>query len=130
MTVSTRRLLVFALLLATAGATLYACSSASGRLPVAARSASAPAPIKTVIPFEAYHQGHINLATGLYVRTDQDLIVQGELPIIVQRTYRTEDRVSRAFGVGASHNGEWYLRGDGERFLSTERRFDLVHRHR
>ena len=55
--------------------------------------------------------------TGLYVRNDQDLIVQGgDLPIVVQRTYRSEDQVSRAFGVGTSHNGEWYLRGDGDAF--------------
>ena len=73
-------------------------------------------------PWQApYHRGGIDLATGLYVRTDQDLIVQGgDLPIVLKRTYRSEDQVSRAFGVGTSHNGEWYLRGDGERFQWVE----------
>jgi hypothetical protein len=44
----------------------------------------------------------------------------GDLPIVLERTYRSEDQVSRAFGVGATHNGEWYLRGDGERFQWAE----------
>jgi len=69
----------------------------------------------------AYHKGGIDFATGLYVRTDQDLIVlTGDLPIFVKRTYRSEDQVSRAFGVGATHSGEWYLRGDSERFQWAE----------
>ena len=76
----------------------------------------------TKLPWlEPYHRGGIDFATGLYVRTDQDLIVQGgDLPIVLQRTYRTNDEVSRAFGVGATHNGEWYLRGDSEGFQWLE----------
>jgi YD repeat-containing protein len=70
---------------------------------------------------EPYHQGGIDFATGLYVRTDQDVIEQGgDLPIVLKRTYRTADEMSRAFGVGATHNGEWYLRGDGQRFQWIE----------
>jgi YD repeat-containing protein len=70
---------------------------------------------------EPYHQGGIDFATGLYVRTDQDVIVDsGDLPIVLQRTYRTHDDVSRAFGVGATHAGEWYLRGDSHKFQWVE----------
>ena len=66
---------------------------------------------------EPHHKGGIDFATGLYLRTDQDLIVRGgDLPVVLQRAYRTEDKASRAFGVGATHNGDWYLVGDGKRF--------------
>ena len=66
---------------------------------------------------EPSHKGGIDFATGIYVRNDQDLIVRGgDLPVVLQRTYNSKDPESRAFGVGASHNGEWYLVGDGKRF--------------
>ena len=66
---------------------------------------------------EPYHKGGIDFASGLYLRTDQDLIVRGgDLPVVLKRSYRSEDPASRAFGVGTSHNGEWYLIGDGQRF--------------
>ena len=48
---------------------------------------------------------------------DQDLIVRGgDLPVVLQRTIAPRDSESRAFGVGATHNGDWYLVGDGQRF--------------
>jgi YD repeat-containing protein len=66
---------------------------------------------------EPYHKGGIDFATGIYVRTDQDLIVRGgDLPVVLQRTYNSKDPESGAFGVGTSHNGEWYLVGDGQQF--------------
>jgi YD repeat-containing protein len=66
---------------------------------------------------EPYHKGGIDFATGIYVRNDQDLIVRGgDLPVVLQRTYNSKDPQSGAFGVGTSHNGEWYLVGDGQRF--------------
>ena len=66
---------------------------------------------------EPHHKGGIDFASGLYIRTDQDLIVRGgDLPVVLQRAYRSEDSESQAFGVGATHNGDWYLVGDGQRF--------------
>ena len=66
---------------------------------------------------EPYHKGGIDFATGIYVRNDQDLIVRGgDLPVVLQRTYNSKGPESGAFGVGTSHNGEWYLVGDGQRF--------------
>ncbi len=62
------------------------------------------------------HKGHLDISTGLYVREDEDIVLAATPPFVLRRTYRTEDRVSREFGVGSSHNGEWYLYGDGVQF--------------
>lgn len=62
------------------------------------------------------HKGYVDLATGLYIREDDDLVVEGTPPLVLRRTYLSRYRVSREFGVGTSHNGEWYLIGDADRF--------------
>jgi YD repeat-containing protein len=70
-------------------------------------------------PSESYvpkHKGGIDLSTGVYVRNNDDLIVSGSPPVVLRRTYRTRDRVSRHFGIGTTHNGEAYLIGDPEQF--------------
>ncbi len=62
------------------------------------------------------HKGHVDLATGLYIREDEDIVVRGTPALIVRRTYLSNYRVSKQFGIGTTHNGEWYLVGDGDRF--------------
>jgi len=62
------------------------------------------------------HKGGVDRSTGLYEREDDDLVLKATPPFILRRTYRTNDRRSLEFGVGASHNGEWYLYGDGVQF--------------
>jgi YD repeat-containing protein len=108
--------LAIALFVIVGGGIVFGGPLASGAFWLTLRAAPPSSP--TTLPWlRASHSGAIEFASGLYVRTDDDLIVQGgELPIVVRRTYRSEDEVSRAFGVGASHNGEWYLRGDAEHF--------------
>lgn len=66
--------------------------------------------------FEPRHKGHIDYSTGLYIRRDDDLVLDATPPFVLTRTYRSRDRISRHFGVGTTHNGEWYLVGDAERF--------------
>lgn len=66
--------------------------------------------------YEPLHKGGVDLATGLYIREDEDLVVRGTPPLVLRRTYLSRYRASREFGVGTTHNGEWYLIGDGERF--------------
>ncbi|HVH56362.1 MAG TPA: DUF6531 domain-containing protein [Vicinamibacterales bacterium] len=66
--------------------------------------------------YKPLHKGGIDLATGLYVRENEDLVVPGTPGIILRRTYLSGYRVSQQFGVGAQHNGEEYLIGDGETF--------------
>ena len=71
-------------------------------------------------PYEPVHQGHVNLANGVYIREDEDVVL-GKGPVFVwRRTYLSGDHVSRHFGVGATHNAEWYLRGDPQRFQWAE----------
>lgn len=54
------------------------------------------------------HKGSIHLATGLYGRINEDLAVAGT-PLVLRRTYRTLDRDKRHFGIGATHDAEWWL---------------------
>lgn len=65
--------------------------------------------------YEPLHKAGVDLATGLYVREDEDLIVGGTPNLILRRTHLAGYRVSRQFGVGATHDGEVYLHGDLQR---------------
>ena len=62
------------------------------------------------------HKGTIDLATGLYIRINEDLVVQGSPVLALQRTYVSGHRASYEFGIGASHSGEDYLIGDSQTF--------------
>jgi RHS repeat-associated protein len=45
----------------------------------------------------------VDVGTGLFVLQKTDLVLPDVLPINLSRTYRPNDPVSRAFGLGASH---------------------------
>lgn len=66
--------------------------------------------------YEPLHKGSVDLSTGLYTRENEDLVVPGTPALILRRTYLSGYRVSKQFGIGATHNGEEYVIGDGERF--------------
>jgi RHS repeat-associated protein len=51
----------------------------------------------------------VDLFTGLFVLRKTDLVVQDVLPIVLTRTYRQGDTISRAFGIGATHPYDLYL---------------------
>jgi YD repeat-containing protein len=70
--------------------------------------------------YRPLHKGYVDLSTGLYVREDEDLIVRGEPPLILRRTYLSRYRVSREFGIGTTHPGEVSLFGDGVRYQWLE----------
>jgi YD repeat-containing protein len=80
------------------------------------------------------HKGNVDLATGLYIREDEDLVLEGTPPLVLRRTYLSGYRASREFGIGTTHNGEWYLIGDAGQFqwaalvlaTGTRIRFDRV----
>jgi YD repeat-containing protein len=65
-------------------------------------------------PYEPLHQGSLDLSTGVYVRTDDDLFINTPMPIILRRTNNSGDGHMRQFGVNGTHNGEWWLYGDGD----------------
>ena len=60
------------------------------------------------------HKGHADLFSGVYIREDDDLVVQTSFPIVLRRTYNSGDGHSRQFGVDATHPGEWWLYGDND----------------
>ncbi|HYT67051.1 MAG TPA: DUF6531 domain-containing protein [Vicinamibacterales bacterium] len=66
------------------------------------------------------HKGGIDPSMGLYTREDEDLVVADAMPLVLCRTYLSSDRVSRHFGIGTTHPGEWYLIGDGATFQWAE----------
>lgn len=66
-------------------------------------------------PYQARHKGGIDLSTGLYVRRNDDLVVDGSPALVLRRTYRTRDHQSWPFGVGGSHDGEWWLYPEDKR---------------
>ena len=70
--------------------------------------------------YEPFHKGAVDLATGLYYRENEDLVVRGTPPLILRRTYLAWYRESVQFGIGATHPGEIWLRGDGVWFQWAE----------
>ena len=83
---------------------------------VAERPLSRGRPVPVHMPL---HKGTIDPATGLYIRVNEDLVVQGKPVLALQRTYVSGHRASYDFGIGATHSGEDYLIGDGEQFQWT-----------
>lgn len=72
------------------------------------RASSADLPIS----YSGLHRGYIDLSSGLYVREDEDIILSKAPAFIWRRAYLSRDRVARHFGIGTTHNAEWYLMGD------------------
>src|SRR5687767_9633993 len=94
------------------------CNAAiSGRTaigPAAAAGAGALPLIPLAADDEPLHRGYVDGATGTYYRKDDDIVLAGTPRFVLERTYRSRDPISRQFGVGATHNGERYLRGNAE----------------
>src|SRR5260370_32793931 len=51
----------------------------------------------------------VNLSTGLFLYNKTDLVVSDVIPLSLPRTYRPNDSVSRAFGVGTTHPYDIFL---------------------
>ena len=62
--------------------------------------------------YRAVHKGHVDLATGLYIREDDDFIVSESPAFVWRRAYLSRDRVKRQLGIGTMHNADSYLIGD------------------
>jgi YD repeat-containing protein len=65
-------------------------------------------------PWRTLHKGHADIATGVYIREDDDLVVNTPFPIVLRRTYNSGDKHPRQFGIDATHPGEWWLYGDND----------------
>lgn len=53
----------------------------------------------------------VDLSTGLFILNKTDLAVQDVVRLALRRTYRQSDSMSRAFGIGATHNYDIFLVG-------------------
>ncbi len=54
----------------------------------------------------------VDLGTGLFVLNTTDLYIPDTIPITLRRTYRQNDTISRAFGIGSTHIYDIFLIGD------------------
>jgi len=53
----------------------------------------------------------VDCATGLFIHHVTDLYVDDIVPLTVTRSYRPSDQTSRAFGIGANLNYDYYMVG-------------------
>jgi RHS repeat-associated protein len=51
----------------------------------------------------------VDLSTGIFVLDKTDLIVPDVMPLVLTRTYRPNDSVSRPFGIGATHPYQMFM---------------------
>ena len=95
-----------------------ACLRGGRHTPTTKQAAALEAPAvshaRSPQPYRPLHKGGADLSTGLYIREDDDVFVNTPMPMVVRRTYLSGDRVSRQFGIGAMHPGEWWLYGDSD----------------
>jgi YD repeat-containing protein len=70
--------------------------------------------------YEALHKGAAYLSTGVYSRENEDLVVRGTPPLILKRTYLSGYHQALPFGIGTTHSGDLWLRGDPVRFQWAE----------
>jgi Domain of unknown function (DUF6531) len=70
------------------------------------RSTGTPPVTHDLGSYRPRHKGHVDVSTGLYIREDEDLILDRTPPFRFTRTYLSNDRVSRQFGIGATNNAE------------------------
>jgi RHS repeat-associated protein len=71
-------------------------------------------------PFDAPAPGNassadgdpVDLGTGLFVLNSTDFYIPDTIPLSLRRTYRQNDTISRAFGIGTTHLYDIFLVGD------------------
>jgi YD repeat-containing protein len=95
-----------------------ACATTNRQMPATAPAeAAAPSVGAAAVPhppWRSRHKGGADLSTGVYIREDDDLVVNTFLPIVLRRTYNSGDAFSRRFGLDTTHPGEWWIYGDGD----------------
>jgi RHS repeat-associated protein len=69
-------------------------------------------------PFKGRQPGNpsdgdpVDLQTGLFIYRKNDLVLPDVIPLVLTRTYRPDDYISRAFGIGTSHPYDIFMVGD------------------
>jgi RHS repeat-associated protein len=62
----------------------------------------------------------VDLATGQFIYTKTDLSLPDTLPIVLSRTYITNDSRSRSFGIGATDSYDFFMVGDTSPYTYQE----------
>jgi RHS repeat-associated protein len=76
---------------------------------------------------EAHAGDPVDCATGLFFHRRTDLAIADTIPLSVTRVYRTNDGLSRDFGIGANHNYAMFLNNpSGSTNTSTPPAVDLI----
>jgi RHS repeat-associated protein len=68
----------------------------------------------------------IDMGTGLFVYSKTDLVLNDLIPIVLARTYRQNDPVSRSFGVGTGMPYDMFMIGDNNTFPEGYTFQDLI----
>jgi RHS repeat-associated protein len=68
----------------------------------------------------------VDLGTGLFVYKKTDLMLPDLIPLVLTRTYRQNDPISRSFGVGASQPYDMFMIGDNNTFPEGYTYQDLI----
>ena len=61
----------------------------------------------------------VDLASGLFIYRRQEVTISDVMPINLVRTYRQNDMRRRSFGIGSTHNYDYYIVGNREN-LATQ----------
>ena len=101
-------------------AVLFAGPASSGAMLLMLPSAASGPHQDAPESYRPLHKGYVDHSTGFYTRENDDLVVRSTPPLILRRTYRSGYGVSRQFGIGTTHPGEAWLRGDGQKFQWAE----------
>jgi RHS repeat-associated protein len=62
----------------------------------------------------------VDLSTGLFIYEKTDLVLPDVIPLSLERTYTTNDGLSRSFGVGAMSNYDIFMVGDSDFYTFQE----------
>lgn len=68
----------------------------------------------------------VDLGTGLFVYNKVDLELPDVIPLVLKRTYRQNDPISRTFGIGASDPFDIFMVGDNNTFPEGYTFQDLI----
>lgn len=62
----------------------------------------------------------VDLSSGLFVYTKTDLVLPDVIPLVLQRTYTSNDSLSRSFGIGAMQDYDIFISGNTNPYTYQE----------
>lgn len=68
-----------------------------------------PPPVKAPVPSGCKKADPVDCATGLFTHSVNDIVISDVMPVMVTRTYRSNDTTSHSFGIGANLSYAMYL---------------------